>query len=173
MIDIKERARKIKLLLLDVDGVLTDGRIVLSSCGREIKNFNVNDGLGILLVKRASLKCAIITAKSSSIVRSRVKNLGIDKIYENHYKIKSFAEIQKRFRVNPEEICFVGDDLIDMPILTRVGLAVSVPNAVREVREKSHYITQSRGGFGAVREVCEVILKAQGKWEEVTREYFK
>lgn len=171
--DITERAGKIKLLLLDVDGVLTDGRIILGNYGDEIKNFNVTDGLGILLLKRAKIRCAIITAKISKIVKIRAKHLHIDRVYENHYKIKSLQNIKRRFRVKEEEICFVGDDLIDIPILKRVGFAVTVPDAVGEAKDAAHYVTQKRGGRGAVREVCEIILKTQGKWEGVTRKYFE
>ncbi len=170
---IQERAKRIKLLLLDVDGVLTDGRIVVGNYGDEIKNFNVNDGLGILLLKRAKIKCAIITAKLSRIVKIRAKHLSIDRLYENHYKIKSLRDIKRRFRVKEEEICFVGDDLIDIPILKRVGFAVAVPNAITDVKNVCHYTTQARGGHGAVREVCEIILKSQEKWDEVTRRYFE
>jgi len=173
MMDMHERAGKIRLLLLDVDGVLTDGRIIIGNYGDEIKNFNVNDGLGILLLKRTKIKCAIITAKLSRIVKIRAKHLRIDHVYENHYKIKSLRDIKRRFRVKEEEICFVGDDLIDIPILKRVGFAVCVPNAVTDAKNASHYITHAPGGHGAVREVCEIILKSQGKWDEVTRRYFE
>lgn len=170
--DIRERAKKIKLLLLDIDGVLTDGRIIIDSSGREAKNFNVNDGLGIFLLRRAGLNCAFITAKVSRVVKIRARHLGIDKIYENHYKIESLGPIKRRFSVTEEEICFIGDDLIDMPILKRAGFAVSVPNASEEVKETAHYVTKAEGGKGAVREICELLLKAQGKWEEVTKRYF-
>ena len=171
--DAGTRAKNIKLLLLDVDGVLTDGRIIIGNYGDEIKNFDVKDGLGVMLIKRAGLKCAIITARSSKIVRTRAKMLAIDKVYENHYKIKSLEDIKKRFAVEEREICFVGDDLIDIPILKRVGLAVSVPNAIDEVKSIAHYVTKKPGGKGAVREVCEMILKSQGKWEKVTGRYFE
>jgi len=173
MQDIQERARRIKLLLLDVDGVLTDGKIVLGNYGDEIKNFNVVDGLGIVLLRRAGIRCAIITAKSSNIVKLRVKHLGIDRLYENHYKIRSLDKIKRRFRIREENICFMGDDLIDIPILKRAGLAVAVPNAVREVKDFAHYVTVNRGGGGAVREVCELILKSQGRWDEITSRYFE
>ena len=171
--DIRERAKKVKLLLLDVDGVLTDGKIIIGNYGDEIKNFDVNDGLGILLLRRVGIKCAIITAKLSKIVKIRAKHLKIDKLYENHYKIKSFNSILKRFKVEPEEICFMGDDLIDIPILKRVGMAVSVPNAAKEVKVVSHYTTEKKGGNGAVREICELILKTQGKWQKATKRYFE
>lgn len=171
--DITERAKKIKLLLLDVDGVLTDGKIIIGNYGDEIKNFDVKDGLGVVLLRKAGLRCAIITARNSRIVKIRAGHLGIDKIYENHYKIKSLRNIKRRFRVKEEEICFVGDDLIDISILKRVGFAVTVPNAIKETKDVAHYITQNPGGQGAVREVCEIILKAQGKWEKVTKRYFE
>lgn len=171
--DITERAKKIKLLLLDVDGVLTDGKIIIGNYGDEIKNFDVKDGLGIALLRRARIRTAIITARNSRIVKIRAKLLGISKIYENHYKIKSLKCIKKKFRVKEEEICFVGDDLIDIPILKRVGFAVTVPDAVREAKDASHYTTQKSGGQGAVREVCEIILKARGKWEEISKRYFE
>ena len=174
MNDITERAKKIKLLLLDVDGVLTDGRIIYGNYGDEIKNFDVNDGLGMMLIKRARLKCAIITARGSRVVKKRAKILKVDKVYSNfHYKIEAFKDITRRFRVTSEEICYIGDDIIDIPLLKRVGLAVSVPNAMDEVKEVTHYITKRAGGRGAVREVCDMLLKAQGKWEQVTKRYFE
>jgi len=173
MIDIKKRARGVRLLLLDVDGVLTDGRIIISNSGDETKNFDVNDGLGIILLMRSGLQCSIITAKLSKAVRIRAKHLGIKKIYENHYKIKSLDDIKKDFGVTEKEICFIGDDLIDLPILKRIGLAVSVPDAPPEVKEKSHYVTKKKGGHGAVRELCELILKSQKRWQGIVGKYFE
>ena len=171
--EVKDRAKKIKLLLLDVDGVLTDGRVIIGNYGDELKKFDIKDGLGVVFMRRCGIRCAIITAQSSKIVKTRAKQLGIEKVYQNHYKIKSLKDIKKRFKVEEDEICFIGDDLIDIPILKRIGLAVSVPNAVSEPKEIAHYVTEKPGGAGAVREVCELILKAQGKWEELTKEYFK
>ena len=171
--DIRDRAKRVKLLLLDVDGVLTDGRIILGNYGDEIKNFNVNDGFGIILLRRTGIKCAIITARLSKIVKIRAKQLSIDKVYQNHYKIRSLNNILKKFKVKLEEVCFIGDDLIDIPILKRVGMAVAVPNGTKEVKDVAHHITQNNGGYGAVREICELILKAQGKWEEATKRYFE
>ncbi|MFH1798526.1 MAG: HAD hydrolase family protein [Candidatus Omnitrophota bacterium] len=173
-LDVIERAKKIKLLALDVDGVLTDGRIIYGSYGDELKNFDVNDGLGILLVKRARLKCIILTAKGAKVVTKRAKELGIDKVYQNfHYKIEALKKIRAKFRVKEEEICFVGDDLIDIPILKRSGLAVSPPNAVDDVKKFAHFITKKSGGRGAVREVCDLLLKAQEKWDKATARYFE
>jgi len=171
--DIQDRARKIKLLLLDVDGVLTDGSVVIGSYGDEIKNFNIHDGLGIVLAAKAGLKVAIMTALKSKIVKFRANQLGIQKIYANHLKLKLLPSVKRDFRVKEEEICFVGDELIDLPILKRVGLAVTVPVGIKEAKELAHYVTEKKGGYGAVREVCELILKAQGKWEKVTAKYFE
>jgi len=169
--DITQRAKKIKLLLLDVDGVLTDGRLVLGSRD-DIKHFHVHDGFGVYLLKKAGIKCAIITAKDSAAVRRRSKAMGVDRLYAGrHYKIEALSDIIKSFRVREEEICFVGDDLIDLPIQKRVGLAVAVPGSVDDVKKSAHYKTVKEGGAGAVREVCEMLLKAQGKWESVTEVY--
>ncbi|MFH1836735.1 MAG: HAD-IIIA family hydrolase [Candidatus Omnitrophota bacterium] len=172
--DIIERAKKIKVLVLDVDGVLTDGRIIYGTYGDELKNFHVSDGLGIILLKRAGLKCVILTAKASRVVKKRAKELKIDKVYQNfHYKINAYAKIMKKFRVKNEEICFIGDDVIDIPILRRVGLAITVPNARESVKGYAHYMTKKEGGQGAVREICDMLLKAQGIWDKVTEKYFE
>ncbi len=171
--DVIERAKKIKLLGLDVDGVLTDRRLILSSFGDELKFFDVNDGLGIYLVRRSGVKVVFLTAKASGCVKRRARELKVDKLYHDfHYKITALRKIRRKFRVTDEEICFIGDDLIDIPILKRAGLAVSPPNAMDEVRKISHLITEKQGGRGAVREVCDLILKAQGTWDKVTSRYF-
>lgn len=173
-LELIEKAKKIKLLVLDVDGVLTDGKIVYGNHGDELKNFDVNDGLGIMLIKRSKIKCVFLTAKASSVVTKRAKELKIDKVYHNfHYKIEALKKINKKFRVKNEEICFIGDDLIDIPVLKRVGLAVSPPNAMDDVKPFVHFITEKKGGRGAVREVCDFLLKAQDLWHEVTSRYFK
>lgn len=173
MMAVEEKAKKVKLLLLDIDGVLTDGKIVIGNYGDEIKNFDVNDGLGIMLVKRAGIKCAIITAQKSRVVKIRASQLKIDKVYYNHYKIKLLNRIKRNFRVKEEEICYIGDDLIDIPILKRVGFSVTVPHATEEVKRYVHYITTKHGGSGAVREICEIILKAQGLWHSVIGRYLE
>ena len=171
--EIIERAKKVKVLVLDVDGVLTDGRIVYGNYGDEIKNFDVNDGLGIMLLKKTGLKRVILTAKASKVVTRRARELKMDKVYHNfHYKIQAYRMICRKFKVKDEEICFVGDDVIDIPLLRRVGLAVCPPNAMDDVKTFAHLITLKRGGRGAVREVCDLLLKAQGKWDEVMKRYF-
>lgn len=168
------RAKKIKLLILDVDGVLTDGRLVYSNYGDELKFFNVLDGFGLSLWHRAGLKTVIITAKKSKMVTKRAKEMHIDNIYQNAFdKLKTYEKILKKFNVKNEEVCYIGDDLIDLPILNRVGLAVAVANAVEEIINKVHYVTKHHGGKGAVREVIDFILKSQGKWKKITNKYFR
>ncbi len=166
----KEKIKKIKVLAMDVDGVLTDGRIVIDSSGGEIKNFDVQDGFGIVFFRKAGFKTAIITARSAKAVTARVKDLKIDKIYQDAYpKIDAYQKMLKGFKVQDEEVCFIGDDLPDIPVLEKVGFAVAVPNAVPEVKHVADYITQKHGGAGAVREVIELILKMQNKWQPVVQ----
>ena len=168
-----ERAKKIKVFIVDIDGVMTDGRIIYSIYGDELKFFDVQDGLGITLLNRAGIKPVIITAKKTRIVKLRSRDLKFAKAYQGfHDKLVPFNHLLKKFRVTPDEICFIGDDLIDIPILKRVGLAVAVANAVSDVKSNAHITTQNSGGRGAVREICDMVLKAQGKWEIVTARYF-
>ena len=160
--EIVERARRIKLLITDIDGVMTDGRIVYSIYGDELKFFDVTDGFGISLLNKVGIKTVIITAKKSRIVKMRARDLKVAKAYAGFIdKLIPFNDVLKRFNVSPEEICFIGDDLIDVPILKRVGLAVSVPNAVEDVKIFAHHITSKPGGRGAVRELCDLILKSR------------
>ena len=172
--EVAERARRVKLLIVDIDGVMTDGRIVYSIYGDELKFFDVTDGFGISLLNRAGIKTAIITAKKSRIVKMRARDLKIAKAYQGFIdKLIPFDKLLEDFKIAAENICFIGDDLPDMPILRRVGFAVSVPNALDEVKAAAHYITSKAGGRGAVREVCDILLKSQGKWDEATAKYFK
>jgi len=168
---IEERAKKIKLLILDVDGVLTDGRIIYDNFGDEIKCFNVHDGFGMSLLYRSGIKSVIITAKKTNIVKRRAQDMHVAAVYSDHKKLKIYENVIRRFKVKDEEVCFIGDDLIDLPIIKRAGFSVAPPDAVEDVRNKSHYITKKEGGKGAVREVIEIILKSQGLWDKVTAEY--
>ncbi|MFC1590588.1 KdsC family phosphatase [Candidatus Omnitrophota bacterium] len=171
---ITDRIKKIKLLALDIDGVLTNGRIIFSPYGEELKFFDVHDGLGIILLRRAGIHSAVITARCSRIVRARCKDLKIKKLYAG-FPDKSipFNKMLRSFRVSPEEVCFVGDDVIDLPVISKAGFAVAVPNAVEDVKKRAHYITSHEGGRGAVREVCDLILKTQNKWDPVTSVFFR
>jgi len=139
-----------------------------------LKFFDVQDGFGITLLNNAGIKSVIITAKKSRIVKLRARDMKVARAYQGYSdKLAAFGDILKRFAVLPEEICFVGDDLLDIPVLKRVGFAVSVPNAVEDVKSYAHYITSKMGGRGAVREICDLILKSQGKWDLATAKYFK
>ena len=170
---VEELAKKIKLLILDVDGVLTDSRIIYDNFGDEIKCFNVYDGFGMTLLHRAGIKSVIITAKKTRIVERRAKDMHVAKVYSDCRKLKAYESVIKKFKLKDEEVCFMGDDLIDLPVLKRVGLSVAPPEAVEEVKNSCHYVTKKSGGKGAVRELVEIILKSQGLWYNVTAEYVK
>ncbi len=170
--DISEKLRRIKLVLLDVDGVLTDGSIIYSDSGAETKGFNVRDGLGLRFLMKAGIKAGIITGRTSDALRHRCKNLGIDLIFEGIIDKGALLEqILKQTGVSAEEVAFVGDDLLDISVMKRVGLAIAVADAHDTVLGHADMMTICRGGAGAVREVCEAILKAQGLWEKVVGKY--
>ena len=161
----KDALKKIKVVVMDVDGVLTDGRIIIDSNGVETKNFDVQDGFGIVFLKKCGLKTAIISARESGVVAHRARDLKIDKVYVGVYpKISAYESVLEEFKVLDEEVCFIGDDLADMLVMRRCGVAVAVANAVFEVKQIADYVTSKRGGEGAVREVIEMILQAQGHW---------
>lgn len=169
---VADRAKNIKLLLLDVDGVLTDGRIIYTGRGDDIKFFHSHDGLGMSLWWRSGGKSAILSAKESRTILRRVKDMHITKVYQSaENKLDTFRAILKDFAIEPREAAFIGDDLLDIPVLKTAGLAVAVQDAAAEVKDAAHYITQKPGGKGAVRETVEMILKAQGKWGPLISEY--
>ena len=166
----ENKLKKIKVLALDVDGVLTDGKINLLSDGQEFKSFDVQDGFGLVIFKRAGHKTAIITARASHPVEIRGADLKIDKIYQDAYpKGSYYRQLLADLDVADEEVCFMGDDLPDLEVLQHVGFAVAVANAAQEVKAAADYVTVRKGGSGAVREVVELILKAQGLWESMIR----
>jgi 3-deoxy-D-manno-octulosonate 8-phosphate phosphatase (KDO 8-P phosphatase) len=168
--ELKEKINKIKALILDVDGILTDGKVFYSSYGLELKAFDIRDGLAINLWSRLNRPIFIITAHNSKIVRKRAKDIGINYVYQGRYKkVDVYEKIKKKFKLNDEEVCYIGDDLLDLAVMKEVGFAVTVPNAVSEAKEQALYITEKNGGEGAVREVIELILKQQNKWHEVLK----
>jgi 3-deoxy-D-manno-octulosonate 8-phosphate phosphatase (KDO 8-P phosphatase) len=161
----QEILKKIKVIAMDVDGVMTDGRIIYDGDGKELKFFDVQDGFGIARARHAGLKTAVISARSCMAVKARAKDLKFDKVYLDAYpKISAYEKMLKSFGVGDEEVCFIGDDIPDHAILSRVGFAVAVANAVPEVKKVADHVTRASGGRGAVREVVEMILKAQGRW---------
>lgn len=161
---LQERLKKIKVLILDVDGVLTDGGIIIDSTGVETKRFDVQDGLGLMLWKKAGYKSAIISARPSGVVAHRANDLKMDRYFVGvSSKIHAYEELLKEWHLKDEEVCFVGDDLTDLGLLRRVGFAASVANGVFEAKSIAHYVSSKKGGDGAVREIIELILKGQGK----------
>ncbi|HHS13816.1 MAG TPA: HAD-IIIA family hydrolase [bacterium] len=171
---IEAKIKKIKLLIFDIDGVLADGSIILGSGGGEYKIFDVQDGLGITLARRAGLKVGIITGRKSEAVERRASELKIDAIYQSAFiKIRAFRRMLAELNVNEEAVCYVGDDLLDIPVMKRAGFAVAVPAAREEVINLADYVTLAPGGKGAVREVVELILKTQGRYSETVQELLK
>jgi len=162
--ELKNRAEKIRLLVLDVDGVLTDGRLYFDSQGNEMKAFNTRDGLGMRALQHCGIELAIITGKESSIVTQRMTQLNIKHVYQGCVdKLGAFTHLLKTTGLDPEHVCYAGDDWIDLPVLLRVGLAVSVADADDHVKQQVHWVTQRNGGEGAVREICNLLLVTQGK----------
>lgn len=172
--NISERAAKIRLAIFDVDGVLTDGRLILGSDGSEYKSFHVRDGLGLVLLREAGIQVAVISARASSVTADRMAALGIEYVYQGQSdKAATYAELTARLKVTAEQTAYVGDDLIDLPVLRQVGLAVAVSDADPLLRAHVHWVTAASGGRGAVREVCEAILMAQGHWAGVIERYLQ
>ncbi|HEX8493144.1 MAG TPA: HAD hydrolase family protein [Pyrinomonadaceae bacterium] len=170
--EIEKRASRIKLLLMDCDGVLTDGRITLVSDTDEQKSFHTRDGHGLVLLHRAGLRSGIISGNVSLAVERRARDLGIAYVRQGTWnKIVEFEEVLAAAGAEDVETAYIGDDVTDIPLMQRVGLAVAVADATEETRAVAHYVTQLPGGFGAVREVTDLILKAQGRWAELMRKY--
>jgi len=168
-----ERAQKIRLFIFDVDGVLTDGRIVYDANGVESKFFNVKDGHGIKMLQRAGIRVAIISGRESEVVTRRAAELGIDLVYQRALdKVIPYQEILKKTGCSDAEVAYMGDDLPDIPLLRRVGLAAAPADALEYVLPHAHIIAVHRGGWGAVREICDFILKEQGLWDTITEKYF-
>ncbi|NIQ97030.1 MAG: 3-deoxy-manno-octulosonate-8-phosphatase KdsC [Desulfuromonadales bacterium] len=164
---------KIRLLLLDVDGVMTDGRIIYDNNGVESKAFDVKDGHGLKLLQRSGIQVGIITGRRSQVVEKRAEELQIEILYQGAKdKLIPFREILDRQELSPSEVAYVGDDLVDLPILRQVGFAATVADAVEDVKPFVHYVCRNRGGRGAVREICDLLLKKTGRWESVTGRYF-
>jgi 3-deoxy-D-manno-octulosonate 8-phosphate phosphatase (KDO 8-P phosphatase) len=171
-LSVEERAARIKLLLMDCDGVLTDGRVWLFDDGEEQKGFHTRDGLGIELWHRAGLKSGIISGRKSSAVERRARGLGMSFVVQGvKEKVQAFVETVAEAGVTNDEVAFLGDDLNDIPLMLRSGLGVAVADAATEARERAHYVTKIAGGYGAVREVIELILKAQGRWDDLAADY--
>jgi 3-deoxy-D-manno-octulosonate 8-phosphate phosphatase (KDO 8-P phosphatase) len=172
MDEVESRAARVRLLLLDCDGVLTDGRITPVEGGEELKSFHTRDGHGLVMLHRAGLRSGIISGRTSRLVELRASDLGISFVRQGALnKIEVFESLMAEASVEPSHAAYVGDDVVDIPLMRRCGLAVAVADATPDTRAAAHYVTQLPGGFGAVREVCELILKAQGHWDELMKRY--
>jgi len=170
--EVERRAACVKLLLLDCDGVLTDGRITPSTGGDELKSFHTHDGHGLVMLHRAGLRSGIISGRTSRLVEMRAEDLGITYVRQGALdKISVFESLLSETAIEPASIAYVGDDVVDIPLMRRSGLAIAVSDATPDTREAAHYVTRLAGGHGAVREVCELILKAQGRWNELMKRY--
>jgi 3-deoxy-D-manno-octulosonate 8-phosphate phosphatase (KDO 8-P phosphatase) len=173
MKDILEKAKQIKLLIFDVDGVLTDGGLFIGPNGEEYKKFNSRDGHGMRLIQYTGVELAIITGRTSEVVEHRMQNLGIKNVYQGQrIKITAFEKLIDDLNVAPEECAYVGDDWVDLAIMSRVGLAIAVQDALPLVKQHAHWITPSNGGQGAAREVCELIMEGQGTLQDQIERHF-
>ncbi len=169
-----EKLKHIALLLLDVDGVMTDGRIIWDANGTEIKFFNVKDGHGIKLVQRAGIQVGIITGRVSPVVDLRAKELGIEILYQGALRKQDrYEEIKQRTGLADHQIAYMGDDVIDVPVMRRVAFSAAPADALSEVQAVADYVTKARGGWGAVRELCDLLLKGCGKWQELVVERYE
>jgi 2-dehydro-3-deoxyphosphooctonate aldolase (KDO 8-P synthase) len=171
---LQERLKKIRLIVLDVDGIMTDGRIIFGSDGLEIKSFDVRDGHGIKIAKRCGLHLAVVTGRMSDIVPRRAAELDISRVYQRIWdKRPVMEELLAELGLTAEEVAVLGDDVVDIPLFRRAGAGFTVPEAPAEVLSAAHYVTRHRGGRGAVREAIEMILKAQGKWDHALARYYE
>lgn len=172
MRDMLERAARIRLVIFDVDGVLTDGSLFLGDDGQEYKAFNSRDGHGMVTLQETGVLLAVITGRSSEVVRIRMESLGVSHVYQGRRdKLPAYEELKGALGLRDEDIAYVGDDVMDLPIMRRVGLAIAVADAHPLVHQHAHWRTRMGGGRGAAREVCELILEAQGNLDRITTRY--
>lgn len=174
MQDILNKAENIRLVIFDVDGVLTDGGLILGEDGNEFKIFHVRDGHGLVMLRDSGCKIAVITARTSKVVSERMAELGIEYVYQGQNdKGKALQDIMKKLQIKSEQTAYVGDDYIDLPAMQAVGLAIAVADASPRVKEYAHWTTTAAGGHGAAREVCELIMQAQGTLEKQIQRYIQ
>lgn len=170
--EIIAKAKAIKLAIFDVDGVLTDGKLTFSSDGQELKSFSTIDGLGLKLLRQSGVELAIISARTTPAVTQRAHELGIRYLYQNqHDKRQSYAALLEQLKLNHDQVCYTGDDLPDLPLIRQCGLGIAVANACEYVQQHADYITKACGGQGAVREICELIMRAQGTLTSIYEQF--
>lgn len=167
-------AKNIKLLILDVDGVLTDGSIILDNCGNEYKSFHVRDGHGIKMLLHAGILVALVTGRESKVVEIRARELGIKEVYQKCFnKVDAYRLLSKRYSLSDKEVAYMGDDIVDIPVMKMVGMPVTVADAAVGMKKYSLLITKNRGGRGAVRELADLILISKGLWKGIIDGYLE
>ncbi len=172
MKEVLKKAARIKLVIFDVDGVLTDGSLFFGDDGQEYKAFNSLDGHGIKMLQKYDIRCAIITGRTSKVVEYRMRNLGIDLLYQGQEnKLEAFEHLLNRVKLEPDQVAYVGDDVVDLPVMRKVGLAIAVQNAHSWVVSHAHWQTPSSGGHGAARDVCEMLMEAHGVLQQELDSY--
>lgn len=172
MQDIQKKAAAIRLIVFDVDGVLTDGSLYIGDDGQEYKAFHSKDGHGMVMLQQAGVEIAIITGRTSEVVRIRMSSLGIQRVYQGkREKLPAYEELKQASGFSDQQIAYVGDDVVDLPVMTRVGLAIAVQDAHPLTKQHAHWVTPSGGGRGAAREVCELIMEAQGSLQPALQRY--
>lgn len=172
MQEIYARAKSVKLLICDVDGVMTDGRLFFGDDGQEYKAFHSRDGLGIKMLQSTGVKVAVITARTSYVVSHRMKNLNIKYFYQGEEnKIIAYEKLCSDLALGPEQIAYIGDDVVDLPVMKQVGFSIAVADAHEVVKQYAHWTTDHIGGHGAVRDVCEILMKSQGTFEKTLNHY--
>ncbi len=170
--EVQKKIEGITTLILDVDGVMTDGGIIIDDNGRETKRFDVRDGHGIKMLMRYEMDVVLLTGRTSQVVAHRAADLGIKDVFQGVLnKLEVFEEMVRKRNMKRENLAFVGDDVVDVPVLRRVGFSATVADASEEVKKSVDYVTENRGGHGAVRELCELILRVKGKWPDVAARY--
>ena len=168
------RAKLIRLMAFDVDGVMTDGGLYFSDSGEEFKRFNSQDGHGVKMLRASGIDIALITGRTSQCVTARARNLGIEHVYQGvENKLEAMVDLLNKLKLPRDAAAYMGDDVVDLTVMRHVGMAITVPDAPIQVRERSHYITQRNGGYGAVREACEMIMAAQGSLEKQLAPYLR
>ncbi len=172
--DLIDKAAQIHLVICDVDGVLSNGQVIHANSGEELKTFNIKDGFGLKALQKFGIETAIITGRNSKIVEKRCQELSISNLYQNHLdKEGAFQELCDKYSITAEQVCHIGDDLPDLPLIQKAGLGVAVKDAHWFVRDHADWVTSQKGGFGAVREVCDLILHSQGQLESFLTSYLR
>ena len=174
MNNLTDKAKNIRLIIFDVDGVLTTGYLTYGPQGIEVKNFHVHDGQGMKLLKKSGVEIGVITTCQSDIIKRRMQDLGVEHLYTGRVdKLPAYEDLKQKLQLTDQQIAYVGDDLPDLPMLKRVELAITVPNAHPLIQQHAHWITKAKGGKGAVREVCDFIMQAQGTYQTLINSYLQ